>query len=117
MPTFGRDRRLTHARQFQAVYAGKVRRSRGVLAVSGAPNGVGRARLGLAVGVRVGNAAKRARAKRLIREAFRLSQDDLPPGLDLVVSVRGPVDFDLHLLRGALVEMAASIAREWERRP
>ena len=118
--TLRRTQRLAHARQFQAVYAGKVQRSRGVLALSGTPNGLAFCRLGLSVGKRVGGAVARNRAKRIIREAFRLGQHELPQGagqgLDLVVTVRGPVDLALAECRQTLVEMAASIAREWERR-
>ncbi len=46
------------------------------------------ARLGITASRRVGNAVTRNRAKRLIREAFRQSQDLWQPGLDLVVIVR-----------------------------
>lgn len=108
--------RLAHARQYQAVYAGKVQRTRAGLGLTGIPNDVGFTRLGLSVGKRLGNAAQRNRAKRLLREAFRLSQHELPPGLDLIATVRGGRDLDLATCRAALVEMAASIAREWERR-
>jgi ribonuclease P protein component len=108
--------RLAHARQYQAVYAGKVQRTRAGLGMTGAPNDAGFTRLGLSVSKRIGSAVKRNRAKRLIREAFRLGQRDLPAGFDLIVSVRGSGDLDLASCREAITEMAASIAREWERR-
>ncbi len=114
--TFPRKLRLAHDRQYQAVYAGKVHRSRAGLGVTGAPNGQPFSRLGLSVGKRAGPAAARNRAKRIIREAFRLSRADLPSGLDLVVSVRTAAPLQLEPCREALVDMAASIAREWERR-
>src|SRR4051812_17407931 len=90
-PTFAyaRKHRLQHALQFDAVYAGKVRESRGPLTVFAIPNDLGHPRLGLSVGRRVGTAPKRNRIKRLLREAFRLMQHDLPRGYDLVVNVRG----------------------------
>ncbi|MBS0649005.1 MAG: ribonuclease P protein component [Verrucomicrobia bacterium] len=45
-------------------------------------------RLGLTVSKRFGNALSRNRFKRLIREAFRLTQYQLPPGLILHVTPR-----------------------------
>lgn len=45
-------------------------------------------RLGLTVSKRFGNALFRNRFKRLIREAFRLTQYQLPPGLILHVTPR-----------------------------
>lgn len=112
--------RMAHDRQYQAVYRGKVQRTRGGLGMAGAPNGLEFCRLGLSVGKRVGGAVARNRAKRLVREAFRLSQREFPSGedagLDLVVSVRTTADLELAACREAMVEMAASIAREWERR-
>ena len=80
--------RLQHARQFDAVYAGKVRETRGPLTVYAVPNELMHPRLGLSVGRKVGSAPRRNRIKRLIREAFRHLQDDLPRGYDIVVNVR-----------------------------
>ena len=52
------------------------------------PNGLGHARLGLAVGVRAaGNAVRRNRVKRIVRESFRANQQELP-SVDLVVNAR-----------------------------
>jgi ribonuclease P protein component len=52
------------------------------------PNGLGHPRLGLTVPRRVGKAVRRNRLKRLLREAFRLNQHELPQGMDYVVLVR-----------------------------
>lgn len=113
---FSARQRLAHDRQYQAVYRARVHRTRTGLGMAGAPNGLEFSRLGLSVGRHVGSAVARNRAKRLIREAFRQSQHELPPGFDLVVSVRTTTPLDLQSCRDAIVEMAASIAREWERR-
>jgi ribonuclease P protein component len=86
--SYSRRLRLQHALEFQAVYAGKVRESRGPLTVFAIPNELGHPRLGLSVGRKVGTAVKRNRIKRLLREAFRLIQHDLPRGYDLVINVR-----------------------------
>jgi ribonuclease P protein component len=80
--------RLQHALQFDAVYAAKTKESRGPLTVFALPNDLDHPRLGLSVGKKVGTAPKRNRIKRLLREAFRLLQHDLPTGYDLVINVR-----------------------------
>lgn len=118
--TFRERHRLTHAREFEAVYAGKCRKNRGTLMVFTLPNALGHPRLGLAVGGRVGSAVVRSRVKRLIREAFRLRQFDLAPsatgGYDLIVSVRGSTVPVLAALGDTLVELVAQADTEWRRR-
>lgn len=97
-----------------------MRKSRGPLSASSRPNGFPRYRLGLAVGKSVGNAVERHRAKRLVREAFRQCQHDLPRpaagGYDLVVSVRGRCTASLAEVQAALVGLAALLHADWQRR-
>jgi ribonuclease P protein component len=85
---YARKHRLQHALQFDAVYAAKTRESRGPLTIFALPNELNHPRLGLSVGRKVGIAPKRNRIKRLLREAFRLLQHDLPRGYDIVINVR-----------------------------
>lgn len=76
--TFRPRHRLTHAREFQAVYGARCRKSVGPLTVFALPNPLAEPRLGLSVGRKVGKAHVRVAAKRAIREAFRHVQHDLP---------------------------------------
>jgi len=62
-------------------------------------------RLGVVASRKVGCAVMRNRCKRLVREAFRLHQDALPRGLDVVVIVR-PGTHEL-----ALADVASELAR------
>jgi ribonuclease P protein component len=114
---YARKHRLQHALEFEAVYAAKVRESRGPLTIFALPNDLGHPRLGLSVGRKVGVAPKRNRIKRLLREAFRLLQHDLPRGYDFVITVR-PHDVALladyqRMLSAAMVKLHA----KWVDRP
>lgn len=86
--TYPKSLRIRSKSEFSAVFEAKVRASRGPLTLYGRPNGLAYPRLGLAVGKKVGSAPKRNRIKRLLREAFRLHQHDLPVGYDLIFVVR-----------------------------
>jgi ribonuclease P protein component len=78
---FRRRHRLTGG-DFGPVFAGKLRKSRGVLTVHLRPNGLSEHRLGLSIGRRLGNAVTRGRFKRAMREVFRLHRGSLPMGVD-----------------------------------
>lgn len=116
---FRRRHRLTHAREFQAVYEARVRKHRGPLTVFALPNGLGHARLGLSVGRRVGKAVVRNAVKRRLREAFRHLQPGLSgdgEGLDLVVTVRPHELMPTGGYRDLLGSAAGALEREWRKR-
>jgi ribonuclease P protein component len=78
-------------------------------AEQGTASVVSRQRLGITASRRVGNAAQRNRAKRLLREAFRCVRAELPGGLDLVVIVRH--DLGARKLRDVVSEWQSCRAR------
>lgn len=106
--------RVKRGEDFDRAYAARRRRDLGGIIVYGAPNGLGVARLGLSVSRKVGGAVARNRVKRLLREAFRAVQAELPKGLDLVVVARHHEEWDGARYRAALVqasrELAAAVA-------
>lgn len=79
-----RRERLPHRGDFDRVYARQCRAGDGTLLIYVDRNNLGWSRLGLSVGRKAGGAVARNRIRRRIREAFRLSKETLPCGLDIV---------------------------------
>jgi len=101
---------LLKASEFDHVFAARKSVSNPWLTIHGKPNGLPHARLGLAVSRRVGNAVHRNRWKRLLREAFRLVQHEIPP-LDVVCTARASTPPTLAQLREMFTTMTTRIAR------
>ena len=103
--------RITDPAVFRRAFDRKKSVSDGSLIIYGLENGLGHPRLGISASKRrVRKASDRNRVKRLIREAFRLSKADLPPGVDLIVVPRGPT-LTFAQAREALPHLALSAAR------
>ncbi|MCA9302579.1 MAG: ribonuclease P protein component [Phycisphaerales bacterium] len=105
---FRRRHRLSKASEFDAVFAHKIRKSRGPITLHLRPNDLPHHRLGLSIGRRVGNAVTRSRLKRMIREVFRLHHATMPmlgeAGYDLVISARKHDPMTLDAYRAAIID-------------
>ncbi len=108
---FPKQSRLVTKADFERVYKARCKAGDGVLLVFAWPNELGRTRLGLSVSKKVGNAVVRNRHKRLLREAFRLSQHQLPAGLDIIVIPTAPDRAALDVYRQSLGRLAAKLAK------
>jgi ribonuclease P protein component len=81
---FPKKARLKVRGEFDAVFKGGKKAVGKAFVIYARPNELGFNRLGLAVGKKAGNAVRRNRIKRMIREAFRLETPSLPAGFDIV---------------------------------
>jgi ribonuclease P protein component len=114
--TFGARWRVRGRSRFAEIHAAKVRRESGPLLIYALTNDLDHLRIGLSVGRRVGNAVRRNRVKRRLREAFRLHRDAWARGYDLLVVVRpheplSPDEYARHL-----GEAIARLDKAWRKR-
>jgi ribonuclease P protein component len=106
---FAPELRLRSKPQFDAVYAAGRRVDDRFFGLRVKPNGLGFPRIGLAVAVKTaGNAVRRNRLRRLIRESFRLARHELP-AVDIVVAAKFPAT------EAPPTTLRASLATLWKR--
>lgn len=88
---FRPSERINSPLDFRRAFDRKKSASDATMIVYAVENDLDFPRLGISVGKkRIRKATARNRAKRILREAFRLSKAQLPAGIDLVVVPRGP---------------------------
>ena len=109
---FPADRRVKKGGDFDRAYRGRKSAADTFVVVYAVSNGLARARLGLSVSRKVGNAVRRNRWKRLLREAFRLSQGQLPVGMDFILIPRPDAEPELKSLSKSLVKLARIAAKK-----
>lgn len=108
---FPKSSRLLTRNDFDRVYRFRCKAGDGSLLVFALRNDTSATRIGLSVSRKVGNAIVRNRLKRLLREAFRLTQHDLPTGLDLVVIPTAKDKATLENYQHALVRLTKKLQR------
>ena len=87
----------------------------GYLVLYARPNRMGVNRVGITTGKKLGHAVVRNRARRRLREVYRLNEDKFKPGFDIVVVARSRcVTADFAKLTGAYLSLAqkAGILKE-----
>lgn len=110
-----RTRRLAREKDFGRAYKEGSRAKGHLLTVIVVENGLAHSRVGLSVGKKCwSSAVKRNRVRRVFREAFRLSQADLPRGYDLVLVASTPkLEASLAPTRSELVYLARKAERRF----
>jgi ribonuclease P protein component len=101
--------RLTTGSEFRRVFRQGTRLDGPLFLLVAALNACGHDRLGIAVSRRVGGATHRNRAKRLLREAFRLNKRARERGCDLVFVAKK------ELVSATLADVEREFTRRRER--
>ena len=113
---YPKSHRLGGRLEFAAVRNEGIKESRGPLAIYALPNKLGHPRLGIGIGRHCGNAVRRNRVKRLLREAFRHIQYDLPGTYDLLISVRPHEPLGLEEYKKLLSTAWSRLHLVWKKR-
>jgi len=85
------DHRVRKRRDFERAYEEGKKVVMPEFALFARVNGLPHSRLGITTSRKLGNAIRRNRARRLVREAYRTHRELLPKGFDLVFVVRAPL--------------------------
>ena len=97
---------LKKNRDFQQVYKRGTSKANRYLVMYVLPNQHMMNRLGISVSKKVGNSVVRHRTTRLIRESYRLNQDNLKTGYDMVVIARQTAKGkDCHTIESAFLHL------------
>jgi ribonuclease P protein component len=109
--SFPKSKRIINNRQFKDILANGRRVRDKILTIYIAPNDCGYSRLGISISSSCGIAVERNHIKRLLRESFRLNQDKIPAGLDIIVLLSGRLRqsrFTYEQLSSSFLELFAA---------
>jgi ribonuclease P protein component len=109
---FRPEEHLRRNSDFRRVYDRRRSVSDPMMIVYACENGLPYLRLGMSVSRKFGPATRRNRLRRLYREAFRLTRQEMPVGLDVILIPRGSEIPPLDELKSSLPTLVKQIARK-----
>lgn len=112
---FTKQQHLRKGIDFERVYTRKCRGGDDALLIFADKNDVGTTRVGLSVSKKHGSAVLRNRLKRVLREAFRLSQFSLPVGLDIILIPKNASAIRLDQVQECLSQTLPYLSRKLNR--
>ena len=115
MKITARQHRLCSSRRIGELFETGARRSDAWATVVGLTNELPYSRIAYAAGKRHGTAVRRNRVKRLCREAFRLTVDELPTGWDWVLMPRIRDDLTVEGLKACLRKLTRALDSQYTR--
>lgn len=114
--TFTKSQHLRSKADFERVYVLKCKAADGVLLVFAARNDLTLTRIGLSVSKKHGGAIVRNRLKRLLREAFRLKQNQISSGLDLILIPLAKDKAELAAYEESLINITRRLLRRLDQK-
>lgn len=113
--TFRKSQQIRSSLEYADIFEQKVRASNPCLLIYGRKSPTSWSRIGLSVSRKHGNSIRRHRLRRLLREAFRLSQHQLPQGYDWILIPKVSNQHTVPQFQSALVEITSRIAKKLNR--
>lgn len=103
--------RLKKSEDFRRVFSSPLKQSCQGAKLTALSNSLDKLRFGVGLSKKFGNAVERNRAKRQVREIFRLHKNRIQPGYDLVFLVY-PGDFGYHEREQQFLQLVARAGLE-----
>lgn len=109
---FPREHRIAGSREFRAIYDAGLKVNSASFVLFGRANKLEHHRLGLTVSRKIGGSVIRNRVKRLFREVFRKSSEEIPHHFDLIVNAkRNCINVAFERLRSEFISAARKLCQ------